>query len=302
MLKRILSVIPTLFVIITITFFLVRVAPGGPFDSDKKVSPEILANIQKAYHLDEPLYKQYLNYMGNLLKGDLGPSFKYPDRTVNEMIAYSFPTSMKIGLASLLIGVTLGGLIGAIAAIKQNGFADYSIMTFAMIGITIPGFIMAPLLILIFGVYLGWLPAGGWGDNYKQIILPIAILALPQIAVIARLMRGSMIEVLNSNYIRTARAKGLGETKIVLKHCLKPALLPLVSYLGPAIAGVLTGSVVVENIFGIPGMGRYFVDGALQRDYTLVLGVVIFYGVLIMVLNLIVDLFYALLDPKVRLG
>lgn len=300
-LRRLIVAVPTLLVIITLAFFMVRFAPGGPFDMERALPPEIQANLNAVYHLDEPLWQQYLRYMGNLLQGDFGPSFQYNDRTVNELIGYGFPVSMKIGLSSIILAVFIGSFLGISAAIKQNSALDYSIMSVAMTGITIPTFVMAPLLMLIFAVYLHWLPAGGWG-SWRQMVLPIITLALPQIAYVSRLMRGSMIEVLRANHVRTARAKGLSERQVILRHCLKPALMPIVSYLGPATAGVLTGSVVIEQIFGIPGIGRYFVQGALNRDYTLVLGVVVFYAVLILIFNLLVDLAYAWLDPKVRLS
>ena len=269
--RRLLVAIPTLLVIVTLAFFMVRAAPGGPFDQDRKIPPEIEANLNRVYHLDEPLYQQYFRYMGNAAQGDLGPSF-------------------------------------------QNSRADYSIMAFAMIGITIPSFVMAALLKLGIAVSLrlwlqehgwsaDWLPrTAGWGEyGLSQAILPVTCLALPQIAYISRMMRGSMIEVLHANHVRTARAKGLPERQVILKHCLKPALMPVVSYLGPACAAVMTGSVIIEKIFDIPGIGRFFVNGALNRDYTLVLGVVVFYGALILLFNLLVDLAYAFLDPKVRL-
>lgn len=299
--RRLLVAIPTLFVIITLAFFMVRAAPGGPFDTEKPPPPEIRANLDRMYHLDKPIWQQYTIYLGNVLRGDLGPSFQYQDRTVNEMIGYGFPVSMKLGFSAIAIAVVVGSILGIIAAIRQNTAVDYTVMGTAMAGITIPNFVMAPLLILGLAVYLGWLPAGGWGESWKQAVLPIVCLALPKIAYISRLMRGSMIETLRANHVRTARAKGLPEWKVILKHCLKPALMPIVSYLGPASAAILTGSVVIEQIFGIPGIGRYFVQGALNRDYTLVLGVVVFYGVMIVLFNLIVDLLYAWLDPKVRL-
>lgn len=301
-LRRLLVAIPTLLVIITLAFFMVRFAPGGPFDMERTLPPEIQANLNAMYHLDEPLWQQYLRYMGSLLQGDFGPSFQYADRTVNELIGYGFPISMKIGLIAIAIAVVVGSLLGITAAIKQNTPTDYTVMGLAMTGITIPTFVMAPILMLIFAVYLGWLPAGGWGNSTAQMVLPILTLAFPQIAYVSRLMRGSMIEVLRANHVRTARAKGLSDRQVILRHCLKPALMPIVSYLGPACAAVLTGSVVIEQIFGIPGIGRYFVQGALNRDYTLVLGVVVFYGVLIVLFNLLVDLAYAWLDPKVRLS
>ncbi|MGQ9427399.1 oligopeptide ABC transporter permease OppB [Gilvimarinus sp. F26214L] len=299
--KRLLSAIPTIFVIITLAFFLIRVAPGGPFDTDRGLPPEVEANLNAKFHLDEPLIQQYGRYLWDVVRGDLGPSFQYRDFTVNELIASGFPVSVTIGGLAILLALIIGGAAGVIAALRQNSRTDYTVMSAAMVGISIPNFVVAPLLILIFAVYLGWLPAGGWnGGALQNIILPVVSLALLQIAFVARIARGSMIEVLRSNYIRTARAKGLPGWQIILRHGIKPALLPVVSYLGPAAAGVITGSVVIEQIYGIPGLGRYFVQGALNRDYTLVMGVVIFYGFLIILFNLLVDIIYAWLDPKVR--
>ncbi len=299
--KRLLGAIPTLLVLITLAFFMIRIAPGGPFDTEKSLPPEIEANLNAAYHLDEPLIQQYGRYLLQILQGDFGPSFQYKDFTVNELIASGFPVSLTIGGLSMLLAVLLGSAFGIIAALRQNRPTDYAVMTVAMTGISIPNFVIAPLLILLFAVTLGWLPAGGWdGDGLGKVVMPVIALALPQIAYISRLMRGSMIEVLRSNFIRTARAKGLSETRIILRHALRPAFLPVLSYLGPASAAVITGSVVIEKIFGIPGLGRYFVQGALNRDYTLVMGVVVFYGMLIIVFNFIVDLLYGALDPKVR--
>jgi len=300
--KRLLGAIPTLLVLITISFFLIRVAPGGPFDTEKSLPPEIQANLEKKYHLDEPLYQQYFRYLGNIVRGDFGPSFQYKDFTVTELIARGFPVSLTLGGLALLLAVVIGVSLGTVAAVRQNSWVDYALMSTAMTGISIPNFVVAPLLILFFAIYLNWLPAGGWnGGHWLYLILPVLALSLRYIAYIARLMRGSMIEVLRSDYIRTARAKGLSMPKVVLKHALKPALMPVVSYLGPAAAGIITGSVVIEKIFGVPGLGRYFVQGALNRDYTLVMGVVIFIGVLIVAFNLIVDILYAVLDPKIRL-
>ncbi len=300
--RRLLGAIPTLLVLITISFFLIRVAPGGPFDTEKTLPPEIQANLEKKYHLDEPLYRQYFRYLGNIVRGDFGPSFQYKDFTVTELIAKGFPVSLTLGGLALLLAVLVGVSLGTVAAVKQNSWIDYVLMSTAMTGISIPNFVVAPLLILFFAISLNWLPAGGWnGGHWMYLILPVLALSLRYIAYIARLMRGSMIEVLRSDYIRTARAKGLSMPKVVLKHALKPALMPVVSYLGPAAAGIITGSVVIEKIFGVPGLGRYFVQGALNRDYTLVMGVVIFIGVLIVVFNLIVDILYAVLDPKIRL-
>ncbi|WP_419629938.1 oligopeptide ABC transporter permease OppB [Thiolapillus sp.] len=287
----------------TLAFFMMRAAPGGPFDTEKSLPPEIQANLDRKYHLDEPLIQQYGRYLLDIMQGDFGPSFQYKDHSVNELIATGFPVSLRLGLSAIAIALLIGVGLGTLAALRQNSATDYSVMTLAMTGISIPNFVLAPILILIFAVYLGWLPAGGWNDGaFRNTILPIIGLALPQIAYISRLMRGSMIEVLRSNPIRTARAKGLPERVVILRHALKPALLPVVSFLGPATAAVITGSVVIEQIFGIPGLGRYFVQGALNRDYTLVMGVVVFYGILIILFNFIVDLVYALLDPKVRYG
>ena len=294
---------PTLLVLLTVTFFLMRAAPGGPFDSEKTLPPEIQANLDKKYHLDDPLVKQYGRYLLDLARGDLGPSFQYKDYTVNELVATGFPVSLRLGASAILLAFLIGSTLGIVAALRQNSVIDYAVMATAMTGISIPSFVMAPLLVLVFSVFLKWLPAGGWNDGAVQnTVLPIIALALPQIAYVARLMRGSMIEVLRSNAIRTARAKGLPEHIVVLRHAFKPALLPVISYLGPATAAVITGSVVIEQIFGIPGLGRYFVQGALNRDYTLVMGVVVFYGVLIILFNFLVDLLYALLDPKIRYG
>ncbi len=299
--KRFLGAWPTLLLIITVAFFMVRLAPGGPFDTEKTLPPEIQANLDKKYHLDEPLVMQYGRYLWDIARGDFGPSFQYKDYSVNELIGAGFPVSLRLGGSAILLALIIGVTLGAIAALRQNSRVDYSVMTTAMVGISIPNFVMAPLLLLVFAVYLGWLPAGGWeGGSFRNTVLPIIALSLPQVAYIARLTRGSMIEVLRSNFIRTARAKGLPEHTVIIRHALKPALLPVVSYLGPATAAVITGSVVIEQIFGLPGLGRYFVQGALNRDYTLVMGVVIFYGVLIIVFNLIVDLLYAVLDPRVR--
>jgi oligopeptide transport system permease protein len=299
--KRAFGAIPTLFILVTVAFFLIRLAPGGPFDDEREVPDEIKANLNRVYHLDEPLVQQYGRYVMALFKGDFGPSFKYKDYSVTELIWGGFPISLQIGGTAILLAFLIGAALGTIAALKQNSRLDYTVMGFAMTGIAIPNFVMAPLLTLVLGVHLGLLPVGGWGGGAaRNMVLPIVALALPHIAYIARLTRGSMVEVLRSNYIRTARAKGLPERVTILRHAFRAALLPVVSYLGPATAGIITGSVVIEQIFGIPGIGRYFIQGALNRDYTLVLGVVVFYGALIVAFNLIVDLLYGLLDPKVR--
>ena len=297
---RLLGLIPTLLVLITIAFFLIRIAPGGPFDGEKVLPPEIRANLDANYHLDEPLLQQYFRYLGQIVTGDFGPSFQYKDWTVNELIARGFPVSATIGGLAMVLAFVLGTLIGTFAALRQNTVVDYSVMGVAMLGISIPNFVVAPLLVLGTAVYAGWLPAGGWDWSWQRMVLPVITLALPVVAYIARLTRGSMIEVLHSNYIRTARAKGLPESLVIRRHAFKPAILPVISYMGPATAALITGSVVIERIYSIPGLGSYFVQGALNRDYTLVLGVVIFYGVVIVVLNFIVDLLYAWLNPRIR--
>jgi oligopeptide transport system permease protein len=299
--RRILTSIPTLLVIVTVAFFMMRIAPGGPFDRERALPAEIEKNVLAAYNLDQPLVMQYANYLLGVLHGDFGPSFKYRDFTVAELLWTGFPASLKVGGIAIVLAVLVGITLGTLAALRQNSGFDHAVMATAMTGITIPNFVMAPLLTLIFGVYLGLLPVAGWNGGAPQnLILPVIALALPQIAYIARLTRGSMIEVLHTNYVRTARAKGLRERLVVVRHALKGALLPVVSYLGPATAQIVTGSVVIETIFGIPGIGRYFIQGALNRDYTLVMGTVITYAVLIIVLNLVVDLLYGLLDPKVK--
>lgn len=298
-LKRIASSIPTLFIIITIAFFMIRMAPGGPFDSERDVPPEIAANLDKVYHLNDPLLVQYGYYLSNIFKGDFGPSFKYKDYTVSELIMQGFPVSLELGLLAILLALLVGISLGVIAALRQNSAVDYLVMTLAMTGITIPNFVMAPILILVVAVFWRWLPAGGWGE-LKHMVLPVIALSLPQIAMAARMTRASLIETLNMPYIRTAKAKGLPTRLILTRHASKAALLPVLSWLGPATAAIVTGSVVVEIIFDLPGIGRHFVKGALNRDYTLVMGVVIFYGALIILMNLLVDLLYAWLDPRIR--
>jgi oligopeptide transport system permease protein len=296
--RRVLDAIPTLLVLVTVAFFMIRLAPGGPFDAEKRLPPQVEQNLRAAYHLDEPLPLQFVRYVGNLARGDFGPSFQYRDLTVTELIAIGFPVSFRIGGLALLVALVAGLGLGTVAALRQNGAADHAAMAVAMAGISVPTFVVAPLLVLLFAVTLGWLPAGGLGSGPANLILPVLTLALPQVAYIARLTRGSLIEVLRSPFIRTARAQGLPLPTILLRHALKPALVPVLSYLGPAAAGLITGSVVVEQIFGLPGLGRYFVTGALNRDYTLVMGIVIFYGALIILCNLVVDLLYGWLDPR----
>jgi len=309
-LRRLLGAIPTLFVIVTVAFFMMRLAPGGPFDSERRLPPEVERNVKAAYNLDKPLTQQYLIYLGKLAHGDMGPSYKNKDFTVAQLILIGLPVSARLGLSAMALALLAGTALGVSAALKQNRWEDYSVMGVAMLGITIPTFVTAPILTLIFGIYgislFGHdlsLPVGGWnGGALRNMILPVTVLALPQIAIVARMMRGSMIEVLRANYIRTARAKGLSVSRIVLGHALRAAALPLVSYLGPALAAILTGSLVVEQIFGLPGIGRYFVLGALNRDYTLVMGVVICYATLIILLNFLADIVYGILDPRVRLS
>ena len=300
-LQRLFGAIPTLFLVIVLAFLLVHAAPGGPFDTERVLAPEIKAGIEAYYHLDEPLHEQFLRYTGNLIKGDLGPSYVYRDFTVNQLVGRAFPVSALLGTLAILLALAIGIPAGIVAALKNNTVVDRLVTGFALIGISVPIFVVAPALILLFAVHLNWLPAGFGGFTGPQrYVLPVVALALPQIAYIARLTRGSLIDVLERPFIRTARAQGLGTRSVVLHHALKPALLPVVSYLGPAIAGVLTGSVVVEEIFGIGGIGRWFVIAATNRDYTLVLGIVVLYASLIIVLNLIADLVYALVDPRVR--
>ena len=300
-LRRLLGAIPTLFLLVAFSFFMIRAAPGGPFSRERQLLPEIEANLNAVYHLDEPLYQQFGRYVWGLLHFDFGPSFQYRDYSVTELIMTGFPVSLTVGGGAILLAVLVGVTAGCLAALKQNSATDHAVMGLSMTGISIPNFVMAPLLVLVFAVYLRWLPAAGLGSgSLRNFVLPITALALPQIAYLSRLTRGSMIEVLRSNFIRTAKAQGLPSWQIVLRHALKPALLPVVSYVGPAAALVITGSVVIEQIFAIPGLGRFFVTGALNRDYTLVMGVVVFYGVLIIALNFLVDVAYAWLDPKVK--
>jgi oligopeptide transport system permease protein len=297
---RFLGLIPTLFMLITVAFFLMRIAPGGPFDTERVLPPDIEANMEAKYHLDEPLLAQYFRYLGQIAQFDFGPSVQYRDYSVKELMRRAIPVSLTIGLAAMVIAFLLGTALGIVAALRQNTRVDYSLMGIAMLGISIPNFVVAPILILVLAVYAGKLPAGGWDWTISSMVLPVITLALPVTAYIARLTRGSMIEVMHSNFIRSARAKGLPERTVIRRHALRPALLPVISYLGPATAAMISGSVVIERIFSIPGLGSYFVQGALNRDYALVMGVVIFYGVLILVLNFLVDLVYAWLNPRVR--
>ena len=302
-LRRLLGILPTLFVIVTAAFFVMRLAPGGPFDEEQAMPPEIAANLEAAYGLDQPMLVQYGRYLGGLARGDLGPSFKYKDYSVAELIGRGLPVTVTIGLLALLLAVAAGVPLGLAAALRHDGPVDHAVMAVALFGIAVPNFVLAPVLALVLGVHLGWLPVAGWEPgSVRHLILPVVTLALPFIAYIARLTRGSLLEVLQAPYIRTARAKGLARGALLRRHALKPTLLPVVSYLGPAAAALLTGSLVVEQVFGLPGVGRYFVQGAINRDYTLVMGMVIFYAALILLLNLVVDLAYGWLDPRIRHG
>jgi oligopeptide transport system permease protein len=297
--RRLLQIVPVLFVIITATFFMVRFVPGGPFTAEKAIPPEILKNLEAHYGLDQPLWKQYLSYLNSIAHGDLGPSFKYSNRTVNEIIADKLPVSLELGGWALLVALALGLPLGVIAAVKRNSFLDYLCSAFGMLGICVPTFVLGPLLALSFGIYLHWFNVSGWYGPSDR-ILPGLTLGFVYAAYIMRLTRGGMLEVLNQDYIRTARAKGASETRIVLKHALRGGLLPVVSFLGPAIAGILTGSFVIETIFQIPGLGREFVNSAFNRDYTLVLGTVILYASLIVLLNLAADIAQVWLNPKLK--
>ncbi|MCH8249055.1 MAG: oligopeptide ABC transporter permease OppB [Proteobacteria bacterium] len=301
MLLRLLGAIPTLLLVIVLAFLMVHAAPGGPFDDERVLPTDVAANIQAAYHLDEPLPQQFTRYMAGLLRGDLGPSYRYRDYTVSELIGSGFPISLQLGALAMALALLVGISSGTVAALKQGSMLDRVVMSFAMTGISIPVFVVAPVLVLLLAVKLQWLPAGWSGESgFAKFVLPVITLALPQIAYIARLTRASMIDVLGCDFIRTARSQGLGSKAIIRVHALKPAMLPVLSYMGPAIAAILTGTVVVEEVFGIPGLGQFFVRGALNRDYTLVLGIVIFYAALIISLNLVVDILYGFIDPRVR--
>ena len=300
---RLASAIPTLLIIITATFFLMRAAPGGPFDQEQTLPPEIMTNLESAYGLDQPIWRQYGRYLNSLLHGDFGPSFKYKDFTVTELIRQGFPVTFQIGAIAMALALIFGIPLGTFAALHHNSAADHATMSLAAVGIAIPSFVVLPFLGLLFGVYLHWLPVAGWEPgSIRHLSLPVIALALPPLAYIARLTRGSMLEVLRSHFIRTAFAKGLPLRTVILRHALRPALTPVASYLVPAIASIMSGSLVVESIAGVPGIGRYLVQGALNRDYTLVLGMVIVYSTLLIGMGLLVDLLYAWLDPRVRPG
>ena len=299
--KRLLVAIPTLLVIITLAFALLHAAPGGPFDSDKVLVPEIRAAIEARYHLDEPVPMQYLRYLGGVVRGDFGPSFQYQDSSVNDLIAQGLPIDLTIGLLAMGLALLIGVPLGVVAALRRNTVWDRAASAIALLGISVPTYVTAPLLVLLFAVSLRWLPAGDWGEGaLRNLVLPVVALSLPYVAYIARLLRASLLDVLHTPWVRTARAKGMPWRTVLLRHALRPASLPLVAFLGPATVGVITGSIAIETVFGLPGIGRFFVDGAFNRDYTVVMGVTILYGVLIVLANLLADVVQALLDPRMR--
>jgi oligopeptide transport system permease protein len=300
-LRRIAGVIPTLLVIITVSFCVVRLAPGGPFEQEQTLPPAVRANLERLYGLDQPLTVQYAHYLRGLLHGDFGPSLRQRDFTVSELIAQGLPLSATLGLAALLLAVLTGIPAGIAAAVWRNRGADYCITTLAALSLALPSFVTGPLFALVFGLYLRWLPVAGWQHGApRYLVLPVLTLALPVAAYVARLTRASLLEVLGAHYVRSARARGLGAARVLWRHALRPALMPVVSYLGPAVAFVMTGSLVIETVFGLPGTGRYLVAGAIDRDYPLVMGMIVVYGALTLFLNLIADLIYGWLDPGVR--
>ncbi len=300
--RRLLVAIPTLLILIVLSAVLMHAAPGGPFNSERKLSPEVIANLTAKYGLDQPLWYQIWAYIRDLvLHFDFGPSFKYKDRTVNDIIAQGFPVTLKYGFWSFVIATVLGIAAGVVAAINHNKATDYLVLTIAIIGAVLPGYVLAPIMVLFFTLYLGWLPGGGWEDGeWRYLVMPVLALSTGYIASIARLMRSSMLETLNSNFVRTARAKGLPEWKVITGHVMKPALLPILSYLGPVFVGMVTGSVVIDMYFSTGGIGKSFVDSALNRDYSVMLGITLLVGALTILFNLIVDVLYAFIDPKIR--
>ena len=299
-LRRLATAIPVLLAVITLTFFLVHSAPGGPFDEEKAVSPEVLIKLNERYNLDEPLMVQYFDYLGNVLQGDFGPSFRYPSRSVTELISIGLPITFELALYAILFALMLGIVAGVISSLRPNTAYDYIPMTVAMAGICIPSIVLGPSLTLIFGIWLNWLPVTGWGDIPGDKILPTITLGTAYAAYCARLTRGGMLEILNQDFIRTARAKGLSEFRVVVVHALRGGLTPVIAFLGPAMAGLLAGSFVVETIFGIPGLGRFYVEAAFNRDYTMILGTSIFFSCLIISFNLLSDLVAASLNPRLR--
>ena len=299
LLSRLLEAVITLWLLATLCFVLLRAAPGGPFDTEKSAPPEVQAALAEQFRLDQPLIVQYGAWLADVARGDLGPSFQYPDYTVNQLIARALPVSLLNGGLALLLALLVGIPLGVFAALRAGQWMDRALMLFAGLGLAIPKFVAAPLLVLLFAVTLNWLPAGGWGE-WQNIVLPVIALALPNLAYCARMTRASMLETLSADYLRAARARGFSESRLLFSHALKPALLPVVAWLSPALINVVTGSAVVEQVFGIPGMGRYFVQGALNRDYTLVLGVVLVVGALIVLINTLVDMLRAWLDPRLE--
>jgi oligopeptide transport system permease protein len=299
-LNRLLQAIPVLLIVISATFLLVHSAPGGPFSADKAVPPEVIKALEAQYNLDQPLWQQYISYLGDVVQGDFGPSFKYSGRTVNELIAAGIPATAELALYAMLVALIIGVSAGVAAAMRPNTLQDYVPMSAAMLGICMPSFLLGPLLVLVFGIYLEWLPVSGWGDMPGDKIMPAITLGTGYAAYIARLSRGGMLEVLSQDYIRTARAKGLSESVIIFKHAMRGGLIPVVAFLGPAFAGLLGGSFVVETIFQIPGLGRFYVQAAFNRDYTMILGMTIFFATLIILFNLLSDMLAIWLDPKLR--
>jgi oligopeptide transport system permease protein len=300
-LRRITGLVPTLLAIVALSFFVIRLAPGGPFDEEQRLPPQVKANLEKAYGLDQPLHVQFGRYVAGLVRGDFGPSYKFRDFTVGELISRGLPVSLTLGVAAILLALAVGVPLGTIAALRQHTSADYAVAALVVLGIALPSFVTGPLFALVFGLHLKWLPVAGWEEGAASfLVLPVVTLALPVIAYVARLTRGSLLEVLSAGYIRTARAKGLSSWRLVSRHAMKAALLPVVSYLGPAAAFVVTGSLVVETVFGLPGTGRNLVLGAINRDYPLVMGMIVLYGTLTLAFNLLADLLYGWLDPRVR--
>jgi oligopeptide transport system permease protein len=297
--RRILGAIPTMFALIVISFFIMRVAPGGPFSSYRRLTEQVLENMNRAYHLDEPVWMQFGRYLWGLAHFDFGPSMKYQDFSVTELIVHGLPISLEVGIWAMMFATVTGVALGIAGALRRNGATDLTAGIIAMTGIAVPTFVIGPLLQIVFGLQLQWLPIAGWDGSWSAKVLPVLVLALPNIAYISRLTRGSMIEALRTNYVRTARAKGIGAHRVVWKHAMTGAMLPVIAYLGPATAITVTGSVVVEEIFGIPGIGRHFVEGAANRDYPLVMGVTILYGGIVILANIVTDVARGLLDPKV---
>ncbi len=298
--RRVLQAIPVLFMVSLVTFVMIRSAPGGPFDEDRAVPPEVIKNLNERYHLDDPLWKQFLDYIANVVQGDLGPSFKYPSHTVNDLIAAGLPATLELSFYALVFALVTGLTAGIIASLKTNSMQDYIPMSAAMVGICMPTFVLGPILLLVFGIWLDWLPVAGWGEIPGDKILPSITLGSVYAAYIARISRGGMLDILSQDYIRTARAKGLSTSRIVFVHALRGGITPVISFLGPAIAGLLAGSFVVESIFQIPGLGRFYVTAAFNRDYTMILGCTIFFAFLIILFNLLADIILVWLNPKLR--